>query len=110
MGVLGLSYKANVDDLRESPAIKIIKELEKKKARVIRFDPYIPSMSDVKSLKEFLEKSEAIILVTNHKMFLDIAPETFKKNGIRVIVDGMNCLDKDKIKKLGIKYHGIGRR
>lgn len=56
IGVMGLSYKANIDDLRESPSIKIIEELEKKEAGIVRFDPYIQSMSDVPDLKTFLKK------------------------------------------------------
>jgi UDP-N-acetyl-D-glucosamine dehydrogenase len=110
IGVMGLSYKANVDDLRESPAIKIIEELKKKQATVVRYDPYILGLSDVKDLKAFLSKSDAIILVTNHWEFSEIKPETYKQYKIKAIVDGMNCLDKEKIKKLGIKYHGIGRK
>ncbi|HRY82879.1 MAG TPA: nucleotide sugar dehydrogenase [Candidatus Moranbacteria bacterium] len=110
IGLMGLSYKANVDDLRESPAIKIIEELKKKGARIIRFDPFIKSMSDVDNLEELLQKSKALILVTNHQVFLDIDPKVFKKFGIKAIVDGVNCLDKEKIKKLGIKYRGIGRK
>jgi len=110
IGVMGLSYKANVDDLRESPAIKIIKELEKKGANVVRYDPFIPKLSDVKNLEEFLEKSAAIILVTNHDEFIQMNIELFKKYGVKAIVDGMNCLDGTAIKELGILYHGIGRQ
>ena len=110
IGVMGLSYKANVDDLRESPAIKIISELKKKKTKIIRYDPFIKSMSDVADLKTFLKKCTAIILVTNHSEFAELDPKEFKKNGVKAIVDGMNCLDKNKIKKLGIKYRGIGRK
>lgn len=110
VGVMGLSYKANVDDLRESPAIKIIEELKKKGAKTVRFDPYILKLSDVKNLKSFLAKCQAIILVTNHKEFMEVDPLEYKKNKIAAIVDGMNVFSGDKIKKLGIKYHGIGRR
>lgn len=110
VGVLGLSYKANVNDLRESPSLKIIKELEKKNSTVLKYDPYVPEKSDAKNIMEFLKKCDAIILSTNHKEFLDLDPSVFKKNKIKVIVDGMNCLDYKKIKKLGIKYHGIGRK
>lgn len=110
VGVMGLSYKANVDDLRESPAIKIIAELKKKGSKVVRFDPYILNLSDVKNLGTFLKKCRAIILVTNHKEFLEVTPEEYKKNNIIAIVDGMNALSGERIKKLGIKYHGIGRR
>lgn len=110
IGVMGLSYKANVDDLRESPAIKIIAELKKKGAKVVRYDPYILKLSDAKNLKSFLKKSKAVILVTNHKEFMEINPQEYKKNKIAAIVDGMNSMSGEKIKKLGIKYHGIGRK
>lgn len=109
VGVLGLSYKANIDDLRESPAFKIIDELKKKEAQVLTFDPYIKEKSDAKSLEELLEKSEALILVTNHQDFLG-KEDLFKKFNIKAIVDGVNCLDGEKIKNLGIQYHGIGRK
>ena len=66
VGVLGISYKANVDDVRESPSLKIIELLKSQGARVHTFDPHIPSKSSVNSLNEFLKKSEAVILVTDH--------------------------------------------
>lgn len=109
IGIMGLSYKANVDDLRQSPALKIIAELKKKQAKVITYDPHILSMSDAKNLKVFLKKVKAVVLVTNHREFLEITPEEFKGNNVLAIVDGMNCLDGNKIKRIGIKYHGIGR-
>ncbi len=109
IGILGLSYKANIDDLRESPAFKIIDELKKNGAKIETFDPYAKEISSAKSLKEILEKSEALVLVTNHKDFLG-KEDDFKKFGIKAIVDGVNCLDSNKIKKSGIEYHGIGRK
>jgi nucleotide sugar dehydrogenase len=109
VGVLGLSYKANVGDLRESPSFELIKLLEKNGAHIITFDPFVPSMSSAKSIDALLEKSEAVLLATNHQEFIDIPVEKFVKNGIKVITDGKNCLDKDKIQKHGIIYKGIGR-
>lgn len=108
VGLLGISYKANIADLRESPALKIIKFLKIHKADVLIFDPHTEKHSTVKSLEELLEKSDALILATNHKEFLEINPEVFKKNNIKVIIDGMNCLDKEQIAKHGIIYKGIG--
>ncbi|NTW27265.1 MAG: nucleotide sugar dehydrogenase [Candidatus Moranbacteria bacterium] len=109
VGVLGLSYKANVGDLRESPSFELIKLLEKNGAKVLTFDPFVPAMSSTKSIDEILEKSEAILLATNHQEFIEIPVEKFVKNNIKVITDGKNCLDKDEIQKHGIIYKGIGR-
>lgn len=109
IGILGVSYKADVGDLRESPALKIIEKLKGHEANLYIFDPYLPDQSNISGINELLKKSEAIMLLTNHKEFLEIPPEDFKKHGIRAIIDGMNCLDKEKIAKLGILYKGIGR-
>lgn len=109
VGVLGIAYKADVDDVRESPAIKIIELLEKHQANVLTYDPYIPEKSTEKNLAQILKKAEALIIVTNHTEFEKIKPAAFKKNQIKVIIDGKNCLDKVAIEKLGIIYKGIGR-
>jgi UDP-N-acetyl-D-mannosaminuronate dehydrogenase len=73
------------------------------------FDPHVMKSSTVKNLEELLEKSDAIVLVTDHTEFKEINPEEFKKHDIKVIIDGKNCLNKDAIKNLGIVYKGIGR-
>jgi nucleotide sugar dehydrogenase len=109
IGILGVAYKANVDDVRESPSVKIIDFVEKLGAQVFVFDPHIPKKSNVKNLDELLKKSEALILVTDHDEFKNIEPKTLKKYKIKAIIDGKNCLDKDAIKRLGIIYKGIGR-
>ena len=109
VGVLGVSYKENVADLRESPVIKIIKLLKAHEAEPVIFDPYIPEYSTVKSLEELLKKSEAVILATFHKDFSVITPQMLKKNRIKAVIDGTNKLDKDLFQKSGIVYKGIGR-
>lgn len=108
VGLMGISYKANIADLRESPALKIIKHLKHHQAEVLVFDPHTEKHSTVGSIEELLEKSTALILATNHKEFIEMDPALFKKHGIKVIVDGMNCLDKKEIEKHGIVYKGIG--
>ena len=109
VGLLGISYKANVADLRESPSLQIIKYLKKHGAEVITFDPHTPNHSTEKSLADLLDKAIAVIIATDHQEFKAIEPETFKKAGIQIIVDGKNCLDKLEIEKSGIIYKGIGR-
>ncbi len=110
VGVLGLAYKANVDDLRESPAEKIIEHLKRHGAKVETYDPHILRLSSVKSLEALLRKSDALILATDHREFKEnLTPALMKKFGICIIVDGKNCLDKSAFKKAGIIYRGIGR-
>lgn len=108
IGILGLAYKANVDDTRESPSLKVIEILKEKKAEVFVFDPYVRKNSNVKNLEELLQKSDYIILVTDHNEFKDMDSNKLKENNIKIVIDGRNCLDKGNIKAMGILYHGIG--
>lgn len=109
VGVLGLAYKKDVDDLRESPALDIIKILKEKGAGVTAFDPYISGKSNVKTMEELLKTVDYLILVTDHSKFKSLTAELLKKNNIKVVIDGRNMLDKEAIKKAGIIYKGIGR-
>jgi len=107
IGLLGLSYKANIGDLRESPALKIKCILKNKRFNFLSFDPYFPELSDTKDLPQILKKCQALILAANHKEFLDLTKNNL--SNIKIIIDGKNCLDKAKIESLGITYKGIGR-
>jgi len=99
VGLLGLSYKANVGDLRESPALIIKELLERKGAEVITYDPYVKS--DVESLEKLQEKTNILVLATNHKEFKNI---DFSK--VRIFIDGRNMFSQNKPE--GIIYRGIG--
>ncbi len=109
VGVLGIAYKPNVDDDRESPYYDIIKILKKHGAKIHSFDPHIKEKSSVKTLATLLKKSDAIILVTNHKEFSELNGKLLKSNKVKVIIDGKNALDKKNMEKNGIVYKGIGR-
>jgi len=108
IGVLGLAYKANVDDTRESSALKIINTLKEKGADILVFDPYIKKDSNVNDLNELMQKSDYIILVTDHDEFKNMDLNKLKENDIKIVIDGRNCLKKEDIKTMGILYHGIG--
>lgn len=99
VGVLGLSYKRNIGDLRESPSLIIIKILKQKGARVITYDPYIES--DCKNLKDIQNKCNIFVLCTDHKEFAKI-----NFNKVKILIDGKNMFYGKKIK---CTYRGIGR-
>lgn len=109
VGVYGLSYKANVGDKRESPALDVIRKLRsEKQASVKVFDPYIREECDVSSLDELVQFSEVLLICTAHSEIIDYPIRNFSR--LNLIVDGRNCLDASEIRGLGIEYRGIGRR
>ncbi|NCU42302.1 MAG: nucleotide sugar dehydrogenase [Candidatus Moranbacteria bacterium] len=109
VAVLGLAYKANVGDRRESPSYKIIEYLKKHKAQVHTFDPFLLKESSEKSLEAILSKSQAVIIATNHTLFTKLTPEELQKHSVLAIVDGKNCLSKNLFEESSLLYRGIGR-
>lgn len=110
IGLLGLSYKADVGDIRESPAIKIY-ELLNKNFKCKFFDPYIPKYSNFKStktLKELLDWSDALLLATAHEEFKKLPRQVKKNKNIKVFIDGRNYFKKEEFLSK-IVYKGIGR-
>jgi UDP-N-acetyl-D-glucosamine dehydrogenase len=111
VAMLGLSYKANVGDDRESPAYEVKELLEEAGADLVVYDPFITAKSTVKSLEEALEHAEAVVVTAKHKEFLDaLTAKKLQESGIAVLVDGNNGLraSKDNFKAAHIIYKGIG--
>ncbi len=95
--VLGVAYKPDIDDLRESPAIDVIRLLQAKGARVSYHDPYIPRVREddweiesVKDLMKAVKESDCVVIVTNHKSY-DYAAIL---DQAKLIVDTRNALGK----------------
>jgi len=108
VGLLGLAYKADVGDMRESPALKIKKLLQDRSMQVFTYDPCLPLESDKKSLSDLLKAVDVVVLATAHKEFDVVGPVILKKHGIKLVIDGKNFLDKNAIEMAGILYKGIG--
>lgn len=109
VALLGISYKANIDDCRESPSFEVLKHLKEVGADVVTFDPFVPRESTAKTLSEALKGAKAVVIATAHQAFKDITAQTLKKAGVVALIDGRNALDKQAITKAGIVYKGIGR-
>lgn len=106
--VLGLAYKGNISDCRESPALKIIKELEKKGSVVSTYDPFVKNKSTAHTLQEAMKDSKAVIIATAHNRFKHLTPSFFEKYHVPIVVDGQNILSKKKFLNSKITYQGIG--
>jgi UDP-N-acetyl-D-glucosamine dehydrogenase len=95
--ILGTAYKADIDDVRESPALDIIHLLRQKGARVSYHDPYIKSVSHndwkLDSIDDYMsavEQSDCVVIVANHKTY---DYEKIQKTA-KLIVDTRNALGK----------------
>lgn len=108
VAVLGVSYKPNVGDDRESPSFTVIKALKDRNAQVIVYDPYIPTKSTVKSLGEALKNADAVILATAHKEFTDITLDDIRD--VQVVLDGRGALQhlSKQLQKTDATYIGLG--
>jgi UDP-N-acetyl-D-glucosamine dehydrogenase len=113
IAVMGLAYKKNINDPRESPAIKIIEELANLGAEVRVYDPFVPSLAtkagvftSAGSVEEALSGAECAVFLVDHDVFRGISVETVK--GLMaspVVVDGKNLFAGGE----GIVYLGIGK-
>jgi len=118
-GIWGLSFKPNTDDVRESPAIKVIEQLTAAGAKVKAYDPV--AMPEAKKLLgdsiefghdlyDVLIDASALVLATewsefrvpNFKLLTRIMKD-------KVIFDGRNIYDPDEVRENGFEYYGIGR-
>lgn len=107
IALLGLSYKRDLGDIRESPATEIKKRLTELGAQLITYDPFIKTTS--KSLLQAIKNAAAILIATDHSEFIKEIPTLIVKSKVKIVVDGRNCLDKSLIEKQKIIYKGIGR-
>ena len=111
IAVLGVSYKRNVDDPRESPFYQVRELLLKKGASLKVFDSWYRAENTVNSVAEAVTDSKAVIIITEHSDIIEeLRAIDFKANSIEVVVDGRNCLDAQIASEWGVLYRGIGRR
>jgi nucleotide sugar dehydrogenase len=120
VGILGLAFKPDTDDLRYAPALDIIPALVNRGVKVRVYDP--AAMSKAKSILskgvkfckdayEVAKHSDCLVVVTEWNEFKELDMKKIKKFMKQpVIVDGRNMFNPAEVKKLGFTYAGIGRQ
>ncbi|EUJ21747.1 UDP-N-acetyl-D-mannosaminuronate dehydrogenase [Listeria grandensis FSL F6-0971] len=88
--VFGLTYKGNIDDIRESPAMEIVALLEARGYEVAKHDPHVVS-GDL-SMNEACVDSSLILVLTDHSEFIDIASEATARMAIPRMLDTKNIV------------------
>ncbi len=118
IGVLGLSFKPNTDDMREAPATEIIGLLQNEGAQIRAYDPVARKnaermLRDVTlcdSAYEVAEGCDALVIVTEWNEFKQLNMARLKEAmRLPIIVDGRNIYDPEVMRNLGFVYRGIGR-
>lgn len=111
IALLGLAYKKNIDDVRESPARTIQELLAAQNYTVRVYDPYLPKLSTVKSIDEAVAGGAAIMLATDHDAIVKkLTLKYLKKHQVKLVIDGKNALPGSALAAAGLAYYGIGRR
>ena len=115
VGVLGLTFKAGTDDMRDSPAIEIVSRLIAAGAKVKAYDPVgkdcpIPEVEVVDDSYAAVDGAEVLAILTEWEEFkfidLDKVAEVMAN---KHIVDARNLLDRGAVRRRGFTYQGIGR-
>lgn len=118
VAALGLAYKPDVDDLRESPAVETAHLLQKEGATVRAFEPYKPDaqiegLVTVPALADVLQDADVLLLLVAHSTLRSLEPETVAQiTPARVVVDCVGGLPEEKWRSAGFRVFrlGVGRQ
>ncbi|PZV07780.1 MAG: UDP-glucose 6-dehydrogenase [Leptolyngbya sp.] len=119
VGLLGLTFKPDTDDMRDAPALILIEQLNRLGAKVKAYDPIV-SQSGLRhgltgvivetDASHLADNCDALVLVTDWQQFkdLDYAAMAQRMNS-PILIDGRNFLDREAMVRAGFQYLGIGR-
>ena len=119
IGVLGLAFKQNTDDIRKSPSIDIIQLLLKEGAQIRCFDPLaientrkiLPDLTYCQDEYETAEASDALVIATDWNQFRNLDLTKIKKLlKSPILLDLRNLYEPAQVKELGFIYEGVGRK
>jgi UDPglucose 6-dehydrogenase len=118
IGVLGLSFKPETDDMRESPAADIIREMQKRGAQIKAFDPVameeakhsLPDIAYATDEYDAIRDADALVIVTEWNQFRALDMEKVKSLlKAPKIADLRNIYEPNVMRELGFEYVGVGR-
>jgi UDPglucose 6-dehydrogenase len=118
IGLLGLAFKSNTDDIREAPAVRIAAMLMERGAKVRAYDPVamenaariIPEVRMCKDPYELADGVDALVVVNDWNEFKQLDLSRIQKLMRHPnLIDGRNLYEPEEMKRLGFQYRGIGR-
>jgi len=118
VGMLGLAFKPNTDDMRFAPSIDIVKALLHEGAKVKAFDPQameraralLPGITYCVRAEDVADEADVLAVVTEWPEFRKIDLSVLKQRmRLPIICDGRNLFERSEVEKLGFTYIGVGR-
>ncbi len=118
IGVLGLAFKPNTDDMREAPSTEVIHHLQTEGAVVKAFDPvamqvaqrYLSNVEYCSNPYDVAAGSDALVVVTEWNEFKQLDMLRIRQSmRTPVLIDGRNIYDPTEVKSMGFTYHCVGR-
>ena len=117
IAVLGLAFKPDSDDVRDSPSLDVAMRLRAEGATVVATDPEAvetsrrqhPELDYVATAQEAATGADAVLVLTEWKQFRDLMPADLDVAAGRIILDGRNCLDRGRWRDAGWLYRSLGR-
>jgi UDPglucose 6-dehydrogenase len=118
IGVLGLAFKPNTDDMREAPSVELIHLLQSEGAKIRAYDPvamvnaplYLRDVTLCQDAYETAQGADALVVITEWNEFKHLSLPRLKKAMRQpIVVDGRNIYEVDQMKALGFVYRGVGR-
>jgi UDP-N-acetyl-D-mannosaminuronic acid dehydrogenase len=108
--ILGVTYKGNIDDTRESPALKIIEGLKEAGIDYAIYDPHVSSFPcEISGLEEAFTGSDCAVILADHEEFRYLLPgELGSLMRNQVVFDTRNCLDRNHWEESGFRYYLLG--
>lgn len=117
IAILGLSFKANTDDVRSAPALELVSRLVQERAEIRVYDPeamgnamaILPSVEYCTDPYQAADGAEALMIVTEWECFKELDWTRVRSSMRRpLILDGRNLLDPTLMRNIGFEYHGMG--
>jgi len=115
IGVWGLTFKAGTDDLRSSLALRVLADLGMRGATAIAYDPAIqsaelPGRTTLANSAMHAARADALLVLTEWPEFCSVDPAMLAASlRRRIVVDGRNVLDGERLARYGVRYRGVGR-
>jgi UDPglucose 6-dehydrogenase len=118
VGVLGLTFKPNTDDMRDAPSLDIVPALQAGGAKVVAFDPegmaeagrMLPGITFAKTAYEAASQADVLVVITEWNEFRGLDPRRLKEVMRQArIVDLRNIFNPEEMRGLGFAYEGVGR-